>query len=280
LIADRSRLGLVRLVVIVLLAAEGCGLIVGFESEYTPLGAAGGGSTSTSSVASSSTTSTSTGTGSACAHDFCARGEQLDPACDPCVSDVCKAYPSCCQKSGTWDDECIHQVNVHCNNACCGDGVCVGEVCDSCPKDCGHCPCPHSVCADAGAPIGDSCQDPCVADVCKKLPSCCSDQWTAACSALGTQLCSGVEPCVTKICQANNNCCTSAWTQNCVDLATANCGVSCKCAHAMCTIGDALLPQCDPCVESICAADKHCCKDTWDLRCLTEVESICGIRCL
>ncbi len=48
------------------------------------------------------------------------------------------------------------------------------------------------------------------------------------------------------------------------------------CAHATCQTGDKLSSSCDPCVQTICAADAFCCTSSWDGQCVSEVASLCG----
>jgi hypothetical protein len=51
------------------------------------------------------------------------------------------------------------------------------------------------------------------------------------------------------------------------------------CAHDKCVVGTALTSDCDPCVTTICAADRFCCAVEWDETCVGEVESVCGSTC-
>ncbi|MEP7125262.1 MAG: trypsin-like serine protease [Byssovorax sp.] len=72
-----------------------------------------------------------------CGHDLCGSGGPLDPACDPCVAEVCSADAFCC--GGEWDAQCASEVETVCPTACgakpaatCGnvpaEGACHGEV--------------------------------------------------------------------------------------------------------------------------------------------------------
>lgn len=57
-----------------------------------------------------------------CAHDPCAVGAALDPACHPCVDAVCEQMPSCC--TGAWDAVCAAAVPSACGRSCpLGDSV-------------------------------------------------------------------------------------------------------------------------------------------------------------
>lgn len=51
------------------------------------------------------------------------------------------------------------------------------------------------------------------------------------------------------------------------------------CAHALCSTGAKLTPDCDPCAKQICEKDPFCCNNTWDGICVKEVSSICGNTC-
>ncbi len=64
--------------------------------------------------------------------------------------------------------------------------------------------------------------------------------------------------------------CTAFDTSNCTDA---------SCAHDLCVEGEVLVPDCDTCVEQICAVDPFCCNDSWDATCVNQVTSICGIVC-
>ena len=72
-----------------------------------------------------------------------------------------------------------------------------------------------------------------------------------------------------------NNVCTP--NESCEDC-PQDCG-ACPCAHATCSIGEALDATCDPCVAQICAVDPFCCDGFWDGLCMAEVGSICGTPC-
>jgi len=51
-----------------------------------------------------------------CAHSPCVTGDALDPACDPCVAEICAVDPFCCQNS--WDSVCVKQVGTICGLTC------------------------------------------------------------------------------------------------------------------------------------------------------------------
>jgi hypothetical protein len=52
-----------------------------------------------------------------------------------------------------------------------------------------------------------------------------------------------------------------------------------ECAHSPCVTGGPLDSTCDPCVETVCAADDVCCLSEWDSLCVEEAVSLCGISC-
>ncbi|HCU23697.1 MAG TPA: hypothetical protein DF383_01670, partial [Deltaproteobacteria bacterium] len=168
-----------------------------------------------------STCSADCGTCASCAHDRCLEGSSLEPRCDECVSQICAGDPYCC--TGTWDSLCAQQVVTLCGRSCepgiCGDGVCnANEECESCPQDCGVCPvcgngivegieecddgntrtgdgcsaecigCGHDVCTQLGT-LDPGCDSPCIAEVCRAVPSCCTEQWSLACVQKVEELC-------------------------------------------------------------------------------------------
>jgi hypothetical protein len=51
-----------------------------------------------------------------CAHDLCAPGDKLDPACDPCVQQLCAQDSYCC--ATTWDSRCLGEVSSICGRSC------------------------------------------------------------------------------------------------------------------------------------------------------------------
>ncbi len=62
---------------------------------------------------------------------------------------------------------------------------------------------------------------------------------------------------------------TSAWSSTVVP----------ACIHDLCETGLALEPQCDSCVDQICAVDNYCCTVHWDRTCVDQVASVCGLTC-
>jgi hypothetical protein len=51
------------------------------------------------------------------------------------------------------------------------------------------------------------------------------------------------------------------------------------CAHAPCTTGSALDPQCSPNVAAICAQHPSCCTSSWDSHCVDDVATIAEESC-
>lgn len=237
-----------------------------------------------------------------CAHSVCSTGSALALGCDPCVDQVCAQDPFCCDNE--WDGLCVSQASDLCGAGCCGDGVCDGEDCGSCPQDCGTCvcgdgtcaqetctdcpadcgfcaDCPHTVCFE-GPPLDTTaCFDPCVTTVCAMDPSCCGEAYAydEACQAIAAAACPGGNPCVSSVCALDPTCCTTGWTASCVALAVTECGTSCDCEHSVCQTGAALDPTCNPCVADLCLADSYCCAAAWDGICVDEVASVCGVEC-
>ena len=93
------------------------------------------------------------------------------------------------------------------------------------------------------------------------------------------------DPCVKKICNHPEHgvCCEFGWDFTCVDQVLEICGdpvCEAACTHSPCEPGEALTPECHPCVVSICANDAPCCESEWSERCAQQVETRCGIGCL
>lgn len=76
-----------------------------------------GGELESSSSDEPGESSSSTDTGSECAHDLCSGGAPLDPACSPCVADVCELDDNCCSGAG-WDAICIEEAIDTCGLSC------------------------------------------------------------------------------------------------------------------------------------------------------------------
>ncbi|KAJ3142042.1 hypothetical protein HK101_003322 [Irineochytrium annulatum] len=53
-----------------------------------------------------------------------------------------------------------------------------------------------------------------------------------------------------------------------------------QCSHDPCTIGGSLDPFCSPCIRNVTAQDAFCGTVYWDVLCVSEVTSICGISCV
>lgn len=51
-----------------------------------------------------------------CAHSQCATGAALASACNPCVTEICGADPTCC--SGSWTQSCVDAVSSVCGATC------------------------------------------------------------------------------------------------------------------------------------------------------------------
>ena len=59
--------------------------------------------------------------------------------------------------------------------------------------------------------------------------------------------------------------------------ATLNASV---CGQSLCEISNSPMPDgCHSCVSAICTADSYCCSGAFDVTCLSEVSSICGLVC-
>lgn len=239
--------------------------------------------------------------GSTCPHPICEVGDALVMGCDACVDQVCAQDPFCCDQG--WDDQCISQADDLCGAGCCGNGLCEGQTCASCPDDCGACvcgdmqclgedcstcatdcgdcpACSHTACQVGPALGPTSCPDRCVTQVCMQDPSCCNmAPFDGQCQQIAAMLCPGGDPCINAVCAQHPQCCTSDWSAFCVAEAATICQVGCDCAHAPCDTGMALAATCDPCVAAICAADPYCCDSDWDGICVGEMATVCGVQC-
>ena len=106
--------------------------------------------------------------GGACAHDKCATGMKLDPACDPCVAKIGTADPYCINNQ--WDSACVGQVKTVCNLTCGASNACVHDKCVT------------------GAKLSPSC-DPCVDQIGKADPFCINNQWDSMCVSQVKSVC-------------------------------------------------------------------------------------------
>jgi hypothetical protein len=100
----------------------------------------------------------------------------------------------------------------------------------------------------------------------------------------GAALEAGCDPCAGAICAVDAFCCDTEWDATCVEqVATvcedANPDDPPECEHDLCTLGAALLAECDPCADSVCAADIYCCETEWDEACVEQVATVCGESC-
>lgn len=82
-----------------------------------------------------------------CDHHPCLLGGPLDPACDPCVDQVCADNPSCCTTE--WDSFCLNQLVTVCADFCPAKGKCVPWL----PTETDH------RCATFDLTVGIPCQD-------------------------------------------------------------------------------------------------------------------------
>ena len=112
-----------------------------------------------------------------CAHEKCVAGGPLTSGCDPCVTSICAANPSCC--STQWTSSCVAQVLSVCGSL-------------ECSTSAGACP--HQQCI-AGGGLPNTCDSPpvspsCVDTVCGTDPVCCTTSWDSTCVEEVGTLCS------------------------------------------------------------------------------------------
>src|SRR5262249_12222820 len=149
----------------------------------------------------------------------------------------------------------------------CGDGLCLGEDCASCPSDCGICPhCGDGVC------LGSETCITCAVD-CGVCPGCGDG------SCLGSENClrcpvdcgtCGTDKCGDGICDT---------TESCATCAADCCQGGSACGHDVCTTGSPLSAGCDPCAAIVCASQPGCCATRWDAICVGAASLACGITC-
>ena len=112
---------------------------------------------------------------STCTHNPCKTGPAMNVGCSPCAAKVCKDMPYCCdQLKASWDAACANAAKNK----------------SECTKECNISgQCPHSEC-QAGAAMNPSCSN-CAAEICKKIPYCCTKQWDQVCAnaAIASQAC-------------------------------------------------------------------------------------------
>ena len=168
--------------------------------------------------------------------------------CDTGLAGICQDGTLTCQSGSL---QCMQ--NQQPVAEICGDGLdndCNGFVDDGCP-------CAHSKC-NTGVALDPLCADPCVAQICNQMPSCCTDSWTTSCVDAVQTICG-----------------------------CGNCAFGCS--HNICAEGAALVAGCDPgCVSSVCSVDPFCCNSSWDSICVSQVGTegnpptwppVCNLSC-
>jgi hypothetical protein len=201
-----------------------------------------------------------------CAHDLCATGGAVDPACHTCAGDICAVDSFCCTVA--WDSICVMEVESICGEICpasCGDGICgASEDCSSCAADCGTCPsCGNGVCE-----WGEDCSS-CAGD-CGSCPTCGHDKCVT-----GDPLAASCDACTASICAVDPFCCTVSWDVLCVAEVTSVCGETCTttgCGDGVC----GLLEDCTSCPAD-CGACPTCGDGTCDP--MTETCGSCPTDC-
>ena len=108
---------------------------------------------------------------SACTHDTCTNGVPLTSGCDPCVEQVCRFDPFCCNNA--WDGFCVAQVRTVCKSLKCSEatGSCAHDLCASGSSLVAKC--------DNAAP-----SQSCVEQICSVDSFCCdaiSGSWDSIC---------------------------------------------------------------------------------------------------
>jgi hypothetical protein len=176
----------------------------------------------------------------------------------------------------------------------CGDGVCLGESCDSCPSDCtcdDENACTVDVCGPSNCCVangGIGCDIPeCQATVCAIDAFCCDVEWDDICAGEAIDLC-GV--CGTSVCTYTAVNCDDGdvCTTDTCDPATGcmNAPVDCddndactvdSCSPSNCCVANGGLGCDNPeCQDAVCAIDPFCCDTAWDGICAEEAIDLCG----
>jgi hypothetical protein len=223
-----------------------------------------------------------------------------DAVCVALTATVCGA--SCGTSSGPTcgdgvcgpDESCLTCGEDCLCGASCGDGVCrSNESCLSCAADCGACAtcgdgtcAPSESCLSCAADCG-GCTNTCGDGTCSPLEDCAGcPADCGACPSCGDGLCSVTESCTTcsTDCGAcvpqtcGNHVCEGGMGELCSTCPT-DCGTCAPLQHALCEVGEPLARNAHACVNEICELDPFCCAGGWDVACVAEVESLCGLGC-
>jgi len=203
-------------------------------------------------------------------------GDGCSPACSTETADPCKDAGKECPTTGLGECRkgtfacqsnklvCVAEKTAAAKDTC-GNGLdddCNGKVDDN------NCPCSHDMCTE-GVGLASGC--------------------TFESDKEGKN-----KACHDIVCGEDAYCCDNDWDDTCVKAVQLFCGrLSCSaskgaCSHTLCTVGDALTPDCDKgngtaavtsCVKKICEVDGTCCTEKWDQPCVDRVISVCAKKC-
>ncbi|MCB9714372.1 MAG: hypothetical protein H6712_10970 [Myxococcales bacterium] len=152
----------------------------------------------------------------------------------------------------------------------CGNGLVDGpEVCDGANLA-------GQTCGTQGFPAGGTLA--CSGDCASFDTSACLTDSGDCCIANGSPGCNEAG-CEAAMCAADPYCCDTLWDGICAGNAPLVCGICAGdgCTHDLCTTGGTLSLGCDACVDTICFYDSYCCDTAWDIFCVDEVETFCGL---
>ncbi|NUN13918.1 MAG: hypothetical protein HUU55_09835 [Myxococcales bacterium] len=208
-----------------------------------------------------------------------------DPACQDCV---CTLDAFCCDTA--WDDVCVEEASVDCNDACnCDGGTPPGGACCTASEDPG---CEDPACQDCVCGLDPFCCDTAWDDICVEEASVdCNDDCNcdggtgpgSACCEPGDAAGCGDATCEGCVCVVDDFCCDVAWDQTCADVALGECTESCICEPGgdgpCCAASEA--PGCvdAACETCVCTLDTFCCDTSWDDICVDEATVDCGAEC-
>lgn len=199
------------------------------------------------------------------------------PGCNDssCCAAVCRVSPACCTLM--WDTDCVRIAR----DLCCGMGLC-GDPCNkSCLEVHPQPYCNDSWCCEAVCAVDPFCcastwDTLCVQIAFQRCAGVCGQPTSGNCFAehLGTGCSIGA--CCREVCLADPTCCSEEWDAACATLARSlgpcitrrpKCGEAL--AGPCCVAGNG--PACNhaPCCNAVCQQDPTCCTEEWDDLCVS-----------